>query len=462
MPRGSRPGERRGGRALGTPNKKTLVKNAVFLAAASDPNRTPLEFMLALMRDPQVPLHLRLDMAAAAAPLVHARPRAPRRERPHPMELRARAAKVALRNVAESAPLGSEQKGSGHGVEEKPPRVDGEKQHGLASARQGLAGDGKAGTQLPAVALAALGNASSTPLDPVDFLLGVMRDPEAAPRQRARAARIAARYKHRPPEAPPQLVEDEFGFKIDPVVARAIRDIAAKCDALAAALEHIWETKAPPAEKIAEYERLLKERDRQIETIAVPETYHWPDLQSDDQRMEDIRALAKSRGKKSQGKLGPDEDAEEVYLIARTEAYRACPRHRAWCRISELEVSRAEGRPLTEGELSELDGLLAEFPAVAKQFAGRNWSHYKFEIRVFSVVPRFSTRPKTPEEMTPDEMERQKRRPEADREWHERWSLHHRQLGAERFRHRDVVKTFSVVPLKGTAPSGENTEEKTQ
>ena len=34
MPRGSRPGERRGGRQRGTPNKSTLLKNAVFCAAA--------------------------------------------------------------------------------------------------------------------------------------------------------------------------------------------------------------------------------------------------------------------------------------------------------------------------------------------------------------------------------------------------------------------------------------------
>jgi hypothetical protein len=56
MPRGSRPGERRGGRQRGTPNKKTLIKNAVFCAAASDPNRSPLDFVLALMRDPQGPI----------------------------------------------------------------------------------------------------------------------------------------------------------------------------------------------------------------------------------------------------------------------------------------------------------------------------------------------------------------------------------------------------------------------
>src|SRR5262252_7680658 len=110
MPRGSRPGERRGGRQRGTPNKKTVLKNAVFLAAmggtAAEPTRSPLQFMLALMRDPQVPLKDRVAMAEAAAPFVHARPRPPSHGRPpHPMEVRARAAKAAAQNRgADGAP----------------------------------------------------------------------------------------------------------------------------------------------------------------------------------------------------------------------------------------------------------------------------------------------------------------------------------------------------------------------
>jgi hypothetical protein len=54
-----------------------------------------------------------------------------------------------------------------------------------------------------------------------------MHDPEVMPRQRARAARIAARYMHQPPERPVHLVEDEFGFKIDPVVAKTVRELDA-------------------------------------------------------------------------------------------------------------------------------------------------------------------------------------------------------------------------------------------
>ena len=71
MPRGSRPGERRGGRQKGTPNKSTALKRAALSAASADPTITPLQFLLGVMRDPQVPTDLRIRVARAAAPLVH-------------------------------------------------------------------------------------------------------------------------------------------------------------------------------------------------------------------------------------------------------------------------------------------------------------------------------------------------------------------------------------------------------
>jgi hypothetical protein len=74
MPRGSKPGERRGGRQPGTPNKKTALMQAAFAAAASNASLTPLEFMLGIMKDTTVLPQLRLKAAEAAAPYVHAKP----------------------------------------------------------------------------------------------------------------------------------------------------------------------------------------------------------------------------------------------------------------------------------------------------------------------------------------------------------------------------------------------------
>jgi hypothetical protein len=69
--RGSKPGERRGGRQRGTPNKATVAKTAALKAASADPTISPLQFLLDIMRDPTSPTDLRIQVARAAAPLVH-------------------------------------------------------------------------------------------------------------------------------------------------------------------------------------------------------------------------------------------------------------------------------------------------------------------------------------------------------------------------------------------------------
>jgi hypothetical protein len=69
--RGSKPGERRGGRKRGILNKATVAKNAALKAASADPAITPLQFLLGVMRDPTSPTDLRIKVARAAAPLVH-------------------------------------------------------------------------------------------------------------------------------------------------------------------------------------------------------------------------------------------------------------------------------------------------------------------------------------------------------------------------------------------------------
>jgi len=74
MPRGSKPGERRGGRQRGTPNKKTALRNAALAAAAANPEILPLEFLLGIMRDPKLSSELRIKVAQVTLPFVHAKP----------------------------------------------------------------------------------------------------------------------------------------------------------------------------------------------------------------------------------------------------------------------------------------------------------------------------------------------------------------------------------------------------
>lgn len=65
--RGSKPGERRGGRKKGTPNKVTLKREAEVSATGL----TPLEYMLSVLRDETLDRETRLDASNKAAPYVH-------------------------------------------------------------------------------------------------------------------------------------------------------------------------------------------------------------------------------------------------------------------------------------------------------------------------------------------------------------------------------------------------------
>ena len=70
MPRGSAPGERRGGRKKGAPNQRTTFARRVADLAAQSEN-TPLDYLLSVMRDAEASAEQRLEAAKAAAPYVH-------------------------------------------------------------------------------------------------------------------------------------------------------------------------------------------------------------------------------------------------------------------------------------------------------------------------------------------------------------------------------------------------------
>src|SRR6202048_1300731 len=74
MPRGSKSGERRGGRQRGTPNKKTALRDSALAAAATNPDISPLDYLLGIVRDANASSELRFKVAQATLPFVHAKP----------------------------------------------------------------------------------------------------------------------------------------------------------------------------------------------------------------------------------------------------------------------------------------------------------------------------------------------------------------------------------------------------
>lgn len=67
--RGSRPGEHRGGRKKGVPNRVTAEQRK----AMQDSGLAPLDYLLSVVRDEDQSPLTRLDAAKAAAPYVHAK-----------------------------------------------------------------------------------------------------------------------------------------------------------------------------------------------------------------------------------------------------------------------------------------------------------------------------------------------------------------------------------------------------
>jgi hypothetical protein len=281
--------------------------------------------MLALMRDPQVPGDLRLEMAVAAAPFVHARPQSARPNRPDPWDLRDR--------LGDSGDL-------------KFRRLD-----------RKLIADGNEG------------------LSPLDFLLGIMDDPAATPRERIKAARIAARYKHAHaggPEAPTMIVgEDKFGFKVDPELARAERD-----DSLRERRLGVFKKRS--AEGIAaepELEQIGKRRAERLALVKFPAGYTYDDREADQKRLRELSSKRLSRKK-----LTPEEDAEEAHLAVRvlTPMPAVAPAPAVTFaqllrddfpvkRIYRLEVRRFDQK-LTPAEADELEELRRQYPERAERY----------------------------------------------------------------------------------------------
>jgi hypothetical protein len=191
MPRGSEPGERRGGRQKGTPNQKTVLRNAAINASAADPNLSPLDFLLGLMRNPDLPSDLRIKMAEVAAPFVHRKP-----------------------------------------TKDNPPILSSRKHVALMKAvRKGKAAQ-PGGADPNAGRPSTLTAEGAEEESPLQYLMGVMRDPDIKPELRIRVAQKVVPFVHpkqkqdRQADRTEAELIDALGdeFMVDPKLAAKIRD----------------------------------------------------------------------------------------------------------------------------------------------------------------------------------------------------------------------------------------------
>ena len=323
MARGSKPGERRGGRQRGTLNKKTILRNAAMQAVAADPSVSPLDYFLALMRNEELPLRSRVTMATKALPYLHTKRRVDEPREPAPKQ-------VAISS-------------NGAGADTKP-----------FSDRR----DAKTDFDSPAAA----GRGSNTALMPLDFLLGVMRAPDTPTALRFRVACITTPYLHKKKSTGDPIGEnsgkpDQYDFVVDREAAKEIRDDTRRLARLRRTGPKNHERKKRKAEALI---ARIRWRVGSL-TAPCPSLYGARECEADRHR------LWRLRKRRSRSPLSREEDAEEARLMARVLTYGSRPEVSARARIAELEKRERLARvaaipPLTLQEQSCLRGLRTLFP----------------------------------------------------------------------------------------------------
>jgi hypothetical protein len=103
MLRGSRPGERRGGRKRSTPNRRTILTDRILAIGLDYPAASRREFLHKLVKDQKLPADTRMAMAPKCFPPK----RTPSSRRGRPRALAGNRTSVAQKDLAEVGSAGT-------------------------------------------------------------------------------------------------------------------------------------------------------------------------------------------------------------------------------------------------------------------------------------------------------------------------------------------------------------------
>jgi hypothetical protein len=363
------------------------------------------------MRDPNLTLDLRVDLATAAAPFVHGKPR-------HPGQGRSKSGGPSSDVNGEGADSRTEIEGTNSGAEKG--GSSGTEMQGANSgtgmgvdsgtAKEGvnsspekreaaLAGVGEAAeasddprapeTIVPVVEAPPIVPASKNAADlsPLDLLLSVMNDPQAPPRLRIKAARVTAHYVHakagqaKADDEP--TIEDPYGFTFDLDVAKALWE-----DVLA--LQKI------PSERKDEF-RAVEKRifERRMTLPEPPAAYKEKDFVGDNDDLWELNRILKTKrpGFKGAKKI----EAEAIILMVRSMAYRASHDRPRFSRLCELMDKRNRVGP-TRDEDEELVLLFSGFPHLERPpFVDAYHEAYRLAARSYVHPSELAKRDARPE-----------------------------------------------------------------
>jgi hypothetical protein len=337
MPRGSRPGERRGGRQRATPNRRTVLTNRILAAAADNPVSSVNELVLVLAKDQGLPADIRMALARKASLFgssrsMHSRSAAP----------------------------------NGRG---KPPSKPGTKTGPASEANN----KGSASKEDRATA--------AKPGVVTDMLFAMAQDTAASAADRRKAAsQIAAFFlpkdaggkKPRRGKFPP----DEYGFVVDPKLAKELRDSKSELDCL-----QLKKTRTPHA--FAQEARRLHARIEEIQRslqCPCPETYGVEQIKGDIER---LKIFADRRAQREL--FSPEADLEEARRMARWDSFLKGPEVKARVRLKNLRdkkrVAQNGGPPITATQETMFRFLALLYPSPSR----RSPSQEMIEAHPFST-----------------------------------------------------------------------------
>jgi hypothetical protein len=364
------------------------------------------------MRDPNLTLDLRVDLATTAAPFVHGKPKrfgqTGSRSGGPSSDVNGKGANSGTEiggtdsYSVKTVNSGTEMQGANSGTEiggdsgtakesvNSSPEKGEAASAGVGGAAEASDGPRALETIMPVVEAPPIVPASKNAVDlsPLDFLLSVMNDPQAAPRLRIKAARVTASYVHakvgqaKSDDEP--VIEDPFGFTFDFDVAKALRE-----DILAL-------QKIPSHEE--DERRAIEKRifERRMTLPEPPAAYKEKDHVGDNDDLWELNKILKTkrRGFKGAKKI----EAEAIILMARIMAYRASLDRPRFSRLSEL-MDKRNRVGATRDEDEELVGLFSGFPHLERPpFVDAYHEAYRLAARSYvhpSELAKFDARPQS-------------------------------------------------------------------
>jgi hypothetical protein len=326
MPRGSKPGERRGGRQRATPNKRTVLTERIVAVASADPTASYDEIVAILVKDKTLPASSRVAVARkcfAVAPLrsVHDRSE--------------KANARAFQAIERTGPI---------------------KPHGGAARATSQSKTSASGASI------------TTNLAILQVLFSIVQDSATKTPERRQAASELAQYflpkkptkkKSRYGNFPP----DEFGFVVDPDLARELRDATLELACLPLVKRKF--TPYAMAQKASKLQARIKEIQQSLQCpcsskYKLKDEFDGTKIDGQIPRDNDrLKILGKQRVDKKM--FTPEEDLEEAICTARYDSFIKGPEMAARERLAELR--RSKSPLLTPAQKATVRLLTLLYPA---------------------------------------------------------------------------------------------------